>query len=184
MPSHTRGRQLPRQPLPIILRKGEHGFVNLAEIIHALDAIGLGARDSLRLEAGLCLYGHDLDPGKTPVEATLSWVIQKNRREAADFPGAERILHQIENGPRIKRVGIQPLDRAPAREGTEIMFNDVQIGEITSGGFGPSVEGPVAMGYVEADHAKIGTELTLMVRGKPRAARVAKLPFVPHNYKR
>lgn len=160
------------------------GFV--AELLadDRVKPIGLGARDSLRLEAGLCLYGHDLDPGKTPVEATLSWVIQKNRREAADFPGAEKILHQIENGPRIKRVGIQPLDRAPAREGTEIMFNDVQIGEITSGGFGPSVEAPVAMGYVEADHAKIGTELTLMVRGKPRAARVAKLPFVPHNYKR
>ncbi|MAP93964.1 MAG: glycine cleavage system protein T [Ponticaulis sp.] len=146
--------------------------------------IGLGARDSLRLEAGLCLYGHDLDPEKTPVEASLTWVIQKNRREAADFPGATKILDQIANGPRIKRVGIQPLDRAPAREGTPIMYDDVQVGEITSGGFGPSVDAPVAMGYVEVGHAKIGTELTLMVRGKPRAAKVAKLPFVPHNYKR
>ena len=146
--------------------------------------IGLGARDSLRLEAGLCLYGHDLDPEKTPVEATLTWVIQKNRRERADFPGAEKILSQIADGAAIKRVGIQPLDRAPAREGTEIYVGDEKVGEITSGGFGPSVEAPVAMGYVAAEHAKTGTELTLMVRGKPRAAKVAKLPFVPHNYKR
>jgi len=146
--------------------------------------IGLGARDSLRLEAGLCLYGHDLDSCKTPVEANLTWLIQKNRRERADFPGAERILSQIENGPVIKRVGIQPLDRAPAREGTEIFAGDRKIGEITSGGFGPTVEAPVAMGYVEREFSKTGTELTLMVRGKPRAAKVAKLPFVPHNYKR
>ena len=146
--------------------------------------IGLGARDSLRLEAGLCLYGHDLDPTKTPVEAALTWVIQKTRRERADFPGAEKILSQIADGVAIKRVGIQPLDRAPAREGTEIYVGDEKIGEITSGGFGPSVEAPVAMGYVAAEHAKTGTELTLMVRGKPRAAKVAKLPFVPHRYKR
>lgn len=146
--------------------------------------IGLGARDSLRLEAGLCLYGHDLDPEKTPVEAALTWVIQKNRRERGDFPGAGRILGQIADGAPIKRVGIQPLDRAPAREGTEIYVGDEKVGEITSGGFGPSVEAPVAMGYVAAAHAKSGTELTLMVRGKPRAAKVAKLPFVPHNYKR
>ena len=146
--------------------------------------IGLCARDSLRLEAGLCLYGHDLDPTKTPVEATLTWVIQKTRRERGDFPGAEKILAQIADGAPIKRVGIQPLDRAPAREGTEIYVGDEKIGEITSGGFGPSVEAPVAMGYVAAEHAKTGTELTLMVRGKPRAAKVAKLPFVPHRYKR
>lgn len=146
--------------------------------------IGLGARDSLRLEAGLCLYGHDLDPGKTPVEASLTWVIQKNRREAADFPGAAKILDQIANGSTLKRVGIQPVGRAPAREHTPIMFDDVQVGEITSGGFGPTVDAPVAMGYVEAGHAKIGTELTLMVRGKPHPAKVCKLPFVPHNYKR
>lgn len=146
--------------------------------------IGLGARDSLRLEAGLCLYGHDLDPGKTPVEASLTWVIQKTRREAADFPGAAKILDQIANGAPIKRVGIQPLDRAPAREDTEIFVGNQKVGVITSGGFGPSTETPVAMGYIASEYSKIGTELTLMVRGKPRAAKVAKLPFVPHRYKR
>ena len=146
--------------------------------------IGLGARDSLRLEAGLCLYGHDMDASRTPVEATLSWVIQKNRREAADFPGAVKILDQIANGTDQKRVGIQPGDRAPAREGTEIFVGDEKVGEVTSGGFGPTTETPVAMGYVDKKYSKTGTEVTLMVRGKPRAARVARLPFVPHNYKR
>ena len=125
-----------------------------------------------------------MDASRTPVEASLTWVIQKNRRERADFPGAEIILDQIANGAPVKRVGIQPLDRAPAREGTEIFVGDEKVGEITSGGFGPTTETPVAMGYVSREHAKAGTELTLMVRGKPRAARVAKLPFVPHNYKR
>ena len=174
---------------------GEDGFEILVppsgvgHIVELLDdervkPIGLGARDSLRLEAGLCLYGHDLDPQKTPVEASLTWLISKNRRAAADFPGAAKILDQIANGAPIRRVGIQPMDRAPAREGTEIYAGDKKIGEITSGGFGPTVEGPVAMGYVDREFAKTGTELTLMVRGKPRAAKVAKLPFVPHNYKR
>lgn len=146
--------------------------------------IGLGARDSLRLEAGLCLYGHDMDASKTPVEAGLSWVIQKNRREAGDFPGAKKILDQIANGADEKRVGIQPLDRAPAREGTEIYVGDENVGVITSGGFGPSVEAPVAMGYVAKGYTKIGTDVTLMVRGKPRPAKVAKLPFVAHRYKK
>ncbi len=146
--------------------------------------IGLGARDSLRLEAGLCLYGHDMDADTTPVEATLTWVIQKKRREEANFPGAARILDQIANGADKKRVGIQPGDRAPAREGTEIYVGDEKVGVITSGGFGPTVGGPVAMGYVAKEFSKSGTEVTLMVRGKPRAATVAKLPFVEHNYKR
>lgn len=146
--------------------------------------IGLGARDSLRLEAGLCLYGHDMDGSRTPVEADLQWVIQKSRRERADFPGAEKILHQIANGAAQKRVGIQPLGRAPAREGTEIQKDGVPIGVVTSGGFGPSVERPVAMGYVAAEFIQLGTRVDLVIRGKLHPAEVAALPFVPANYKR
>ncbi|MAN72656.1 MAG: glycine cleavage system protein T [Henriciella sp.] len=146
--------------------------------------IGLGARDSLRLEAGLCLYGHDMDASRTPVEADLQWVIQKSRRERADFPGADRILKQIADGPAEKRVGILPLERAPAREGTEIHVDGEKVGMVTSGGFGPSTDGPVAMGYVRADLAKAGTKIDLMVRGKARAGEVADLPFVKPNYKR
>ncbi|MEO0981888.1 MAG: glycine cleavage system aminomethyltransferase GcvT [Pseudomonadota bacterium] len=146
--------------------------------------IGLGARDSLRLEAGLCLYGHDMDAGRDPVEADLAWVIQKKRRARGDFPGAARILATLENGPAEKRVGVQPLDRAPAREGTEIQANGERIGVITSGGFGPTHGRPVAMGYVRADLAAPGTSIELMVRGKARPAEVCALPFVPHRYKR
>ena len=146
--------------------------------------IGLGARDSLRLEAGLCLYGHDMDASRTPVEADLQWVIQKSRRERADFPGADRILKQIADGPAEKRVGILPLERAPAREGTEIHVDGEKVGMVTSGGFGPSTDGPVAMGYVRADLAKAGTKIDLMVRGNARAGEVADLPFVKPNYKR
>ncbi|MEO0465460.1 MAG: glycine cleavage system aminomethyltransferase GcvT [Pseudomonadota bacterium] len=146
--------------------------------------IGLAARDSLRLEAGLCLYGHDMDPTRDPVEADLSWLIQKSRRARSDFPGAPRILSALENGPAEKRVGIRPLERAPAREGTEIHVGGERVGTITSGGFGPSVDGPIAMGYVRADLAVAGTEIDLMVRGKARPAVVADLPFVKPNYKR
>ena len=146
--------------------------------------VGLGARDSLRLEAGLCLYGHDMDASRDPVEADLSWVIQKTRREAADFPGAERILKARADGPAEKRVGIRPLERAPAREGTEIQVNGENVGMVTSGGFGPSVDHPVAMGYVRADLATPGTAIDLMVRGKARPAEISSLPFVPHRYKR
>jgi aminomethyltransferase len=146
--------------------------------------IGLGARDSLRLEAGLCLYGHDLSPEITPVEADLAWVIQKRRRVAADFPGAGKILTQLADGPARKRVGVQPLERAPAREGTEIQVDGETVGEITSGGFGPSVDRPVAMGYVRADLAIPGTVVDLIVRGKPRPAEICALPFVQPNYKR
>ena len=146
--------------------------------------IGLGARDSLRLEAGLCLYGHDLNPEISPIEADLAWVIQKRRREAADFPGASRILNERENGPSKKRVGIQPLERAPAREGTEIQIDGKTVGTVTSGGFGPSVDKPVAMGYIASEHAEPGTKIDLIVRGKPRAAEVCELPFVQPNYKR
>ncbi|MFN7056040.1 glycine cleavage system aminomethyltransferase GcvT [Hyphomonas sp.] len=146
--------------------------------------IGLGARDSLRLEAGLCLYGHDLSPEISPVEADLTWVIQKRRREAGDFPGSERILREMKDGPARKRVGILPLERAPAREGTEIQLNGETIGLVTSGGFGPSVNAPVSMGYVAAAHAAPGTKIDLIVRGKARPAEIAPLPFVPNRYKR
>lgn len=146
--------------------------------------IGLGARDSLRLEAGLCLYGHDMDATRDPVEADLQWVIQKSRRTRGDFPGAERILKALADGPAQKRVGIQPLERAPAREGTEIEVAGETVGVITSGGFGPSVEKPIAMGYVRADLAVPGTRIDLMVRGKARPAEVCALPFVKPNYKR
>ncbi len=146
--------------------------------------IGLGARDSLRLEAGLCLYGHDIDTTTSPVEAALTWSIQKRRRAEGGFPGAERIQREIAEGPARLRVGIKPEGRAPAREGTEITLDDNVIGKVTSGGFGPSVNGPVAMGYVEARYAAPGTAVMLTVRGKPMPARVAALPFVPHNYVR
>lgn len=146
--------------------------------------IGLGARDSLRLEAGLCLYGHDMDTTRDPVEADLGWVIQKSRRERGDFPGADRILKAFSKGAAEKRVGIQPLERAPAREGTEIHVNGECIGVVTSGGFGPSVDRPIAMGYVRTDLAVPGTSVDLIVRGKPRPAEVCELPFVQPNYKR
>ncbi len=147
--------------------------------------IGLGARDSLRLEAGMCLYGHDIDTTKTPVAASLAWTVSKARRERGDFPGAARILKELKDGPASRRVGIRPLGRAPAREGTEIQSADGQIlGVVTSGGFGPTVNGPVAMGYVASSHAKTGTPLKLIVRGKALDAEVAALPFVPHKYKR
>jgi len=151
--------------------------------------IGLGARDSLRLEAGLCLYGHDIDTTTSPVEAALTWSIQKRRREdiakgLGGFPGAERIQREIAEGPPRKRVGIKPEGRAPAREGTEITLDDASIGKVTSGGFGPSINWPIAMGYVDARYAAPGTAVTLMVRGKPMPARVVALPFVPHKYVR
>jgi aminomethyltransferase len=146
--------------------------------------IGLGARDSLRLEAGLCLYGHDIDETTSPVEADLVWSVGKHRRSAGGFMGAERILRELKEGTRRRRVGIRPEGRAPAREGTAIAAAGRAAGTVTSGGFGPTVSGPVAMGYVETSYAVPGTSLELMVRGKPLAAAVAKLPFVAHRYKR
>jgi aminomethyltransferase len=147
--------------------------------------IGLGARDSLRLEAGLCLYGHDIDETTSPVEANLVWSMQKRRRSEGGFPGAKRIQDELANGPKRRRVGIKPDGRAPAREGTEViaLLGD-RLGVVTSGGFGPSVNGPVAMGYVAADRAESGTPVNLMVRGKALSAAVAPLPFVPHRYAR
>ena len=145
--------------------------------------IGLGARDSLRLEAGLCLYGHELDETVDPIEAGLAWSIQKRRRVQDGFPGAKRIQNALATEPARQRVGLRPDGRAPAREGTEILSVDgARIGVVTSGGFGPSVNGPVAMGYVARAHAAAGTPLNLMVRGKPLSARVVTLPFHPHAY--
>jgi aminomethyltransferase len=148
-------------------------------------AIGLGARDSLRLEAGLCLYGHDIDTTTSPIEAGLIWSIQKRRREEGGFPGAERVQREIRDGAARARVGIKPEGRAPAREGTVITTPDGrEVGIVTSGGFGPTVNGPVAMGYVAKDVSAAGTDLHLIVRGKPLPAKVAAMPFAPHRYKR
>ena len=150
-----------------------------------VEPVGLGARDSLRLEAGLCLHGHDIDETTTPVQAGLAWSIGKRRRADGGFPGAPRIQHELAEGPRRRRVGILPDGRAPAREGTSVLdAKDKVIGEVTSGGFGPTAGGPVAMGYVAAEAAEIGRPVSLLVRGKPRPATIVKLPFVPHNYHR
>lgn len=151
--------------------------------------IGLGARDSLRLEAGLCLYGHDIDDGTSPVEAGLTWAIQKVRRaggeRAGGFPGAERILRELAEGPERCRVGLRPEGRAPMREGVELFAVDgTPLGRVTSGGFGPSVEAPVAMGYVPASYANIGTAVMGEVRGKRLPVTVVPMPFHPTTYKR
>lgn len=144
--------------------------------------IGLGARDSLRLEAGLCLHGHDIDAATSPVEANLSWSIQKRRREEGGFPGFIRLRHEWKEGPSRLRVGLKPEGRAPAREGSEVVVDGRVIGTVTSGGFGPTVNGPVAMGYVERGLATPGTKVDLMVRGKPLVAHVVALPFVPARF--
>jgi aminomethyltransferase len=176
---------------------GEDGFEislaapsaeKLARLLLARDGvqpIGLGARDSLRLEAGLCLYGHDIDETTSPVEAGLAWSIQKRRRTGGGFPGCERVRSELEQGPQRRRVGIKPDGRAPAREGTEILsLLGERIGSVTSGGFGPSVQSPIAMGYVDAAYAGVGTPVNLMVRGKALGARVVPLSFVRHRYAR
>jgi glycine cleavage system T protein (aminomethyltransferase) len=147
--------------------------------------IGLGARDTLRLEAGFCLYGHDIDETTSPVEADLLWSIGKRRREAGGFPGAARLQREIAEGPSRCRVGLRLEGRAPAREGCEIRGGDgAIIGKITSGSFGPSIGSPVAMGYVETASASLGTPLHILIRGTPHPATVAPLPFIPHRYHR
>jgi aminomethyltransferase len=147
--------------------------------------IGLGARDSLRLEGGLCLHGHDIDETTTPVEADLVWSIGKRRRNEGGFFGWDPVRRQLAQGPSRKRVGIKPEGRAPAREGTVITDAAGRaIGKITSGGFGPTVGGPVAMGYVEAQSSVPGTSVKLIVRDAAHAATVVKLPFVPNRFKR
>ena len=147
---------------------------------------GLGARDTLRLEAGLCLYGNDLDETTSPVEADLKWTIPKRRREAADFPGAERILREWTEGPARVRVGLQPQGRRPVRDGATLRTSaDADpCGVVSSGGFGPTVEAPVAMGYVPPEFSAIGTELIADVRGNDVVCTVASLPFSPHRFHR
>jgi aminomethyltransferase len=153
--------------------------------------IGLGARDSLRLEAGLCLYGHDIDTGTTPVEGALEWSVQKSRRKggarAGGFAGADQILAQFENGASRRRVGLRPEGRAPVREGAALFADATSsepIGRVTSGGFGPSLNAPVAMGYLPIAHAATGSSVFAEVRGQRLPVQVASMPFVPNNYKR
>ena len=144
---------------------------------------GLGARDSLRLEAGLCLYGNDITETTTPIEAGLNWTISGRRREEGGFPGAEIIQQQLREGAPRKRVGILPKGKAPARAHTEITDpNGNTIGEVTSGGFAPTIGGPVAMGYVDLLHSPIGTAVNLVVRGKAMDAEIVSPTFVKHNY--
>jgi aminomethyltransferase len=153
--------------------------------------IGLGARDSLRLEAGLCLYGHDIDTTTTPVEGALEWSIQKSRRQggarAGGFPGADKILGQFANGAPRRRVGLKAEGRAPVREGAPLFADAAStepIGKVTSGGFGPSLNAPVAMGYLPSSLAALGTTVFAEVRGQRLPSQVAPMPFVPNTYKR
>jgi aminomethyltransferase len=156
-----------------------------------VEAIGLGARDSLRLEAGLCLYGNDIDETTTPVEANLKWAIQKARRKGGEreggFPGADVILTQFDTGPERLRVGLKPTGKAPVRAGAELYENESggsAVGTVTSGGFGPSAGGPVAMGYVPTALSAAGTTLYAEVRGKRLELAISALPFVQTTYKR
>lgn len=166
------------------------GAEHVARRLLALDVvapIGLGARDSLRLEAGLCLYGHDIDEKTTPVQACLTWAIQKVRRRGGarefGYPGAEIVDGEMRDGPVRRRVGLRPEGRAPVREGVELTDQSGRtVGTITSGGFAPTLEAPVAMGYVEASRAAIGTRLNAIVRGKALPVTVAKMPFVEQRY--
>ena len=160
----------------------------LADILLAeagVQAIGLGARDSLRLEAGLCLYGHDIDETTSPIEAGLVWSISRRRREEGGFPGAARIQQELAQGVTRQRVGLALDGKAPAREGADIVDSQgALVGRVTSGGFSPSLGRPIAMGYVPPALAAPGTALSLIVRGKPLAAHVVALPFVPNRYHR
>jgi aminomethyltransferase len=176
---------------------GEDGFEISAEPGHAVAIaelllaepevapIGLGARDTLRLEAGLCLYGHDIDETTTPIEAGLAWTIGKRRRDEGGFPGVAHILNELAEPPARRRIGIRPDGRAPARDGSAILdAAGNPIGTVTSGGFGPSLNAPIAMGYVAREHAALDTPLAVVVREVARPAHVAKLPFVPTRYYR
>jgi aminomethyltransferase len=168
---------------------GAEGLARALLAMPEVEPIGLGARDSLRLEAGLCLYGHDIDETTSPVEAGLSWAIQKARRAGGaregGFPGAARILRELAEGPERQRVGLRPEGRAPMREGVELFApGGPSLGRITSGGFGPSVEAPIAMGYVPRASAGIGTTLEGEVRGKRLPMTVAAMPFHSTTYKR
>jgi aminomethyltransferase len=159
------------------------GFARALLALPEVKPAGLGARDSLRLEAGLCLYGQDIDEITTPVEAGLTWTIAKRRRIAWDFPGAVAIRDQLDIGPPRRRVGLRLAGRAPARAGAEIVAGDGTLaGMVTSGGFAPTLGAPIAMGYVRRDLADDGTELFLRVRSQLLPATVAPTPFVPHRY--
>ena len=176
----------------VSVEEGQAG--NLARVLLAYDAvepIGLGARDSLRLEAGLCLYGNDIDAGTSPVEAALEWAIQKARRKGGaregGFPGADRILAELEGGAERRRVGLSPEGRAPMRAHTQLFEAEAggePVGEVTSGAFGPTIEAPMAMGYVPTRLSASGTRLYGEVRGKRMPVLVADLPFTPANFKR
>ena len=150
---------------------------------------GLGARDTLRLEAGLCLYGHDIDQDTTPVEAALTWAIQKVRRPGGaregGYPGAEAIEAQLTSGTLIKRVGMVGLEKVPGREGASLGdAHGRSLGRVTSGTVSPTLGKPIAMGYVASNFAHTEIELHADVRGKPQPMRVSSMPFVPHRYKR
>jgi aminomethyltransferase len=162
-----------------------HDVWNVLLSDHRVKAIGLGARDSLRLEAGLPLYGHDLDETVSPVEADLTFAINKNRREQRDFPGAARIAKELADGPPRVRVALKVLEGAPAREGAGIAdaAGNV-IGVVTSGGFSPVLKQGIALGFVSPGHAEVGDRLNVIVRGKSQACEVVKAPFVPHRYVR
>jgi len=175
---------------------GEDGFEISVPATHAraladqlcaqpeVKPIGLGARDSLRLEAGLPLYGHDMTPDVEPVAANAAFAISKRRRTEGGFAGSDRILNALANGPARKLVGLSVEGKMPVREGAPIFAGDAQVGVITSGGFGPSVGAPIAIGYVDARHNTIGVPLEAEVRGKRVSIAVANLPFIPHHYHR
>ncbi|AYD01350.1 glycine cleavage system aminomethyltransferase GcvT [Neorhizobium sp. NCHU2750] len=200
-------REVPLHDVPCIVSRsgysGEDGFEisvpadKAEEIAKALlehpdcEAIGLGARDSLRLEAGLCLYGNDIDTTTSPIEASLEWALQKARKTGGDreggFPGAERILAELANGTSRRRVGLKPEGKAPVRSHAKLYADaegKTEIGEVTSGTFGPSVEGPVAMGYLPTAQSTPGTQVYAEVRGKYLPMTVAALPFITPTYKR
>lgn len=159
------------------------GFADALLAQPEVKPIGLGARDSLRLEAGLPLYGHDLSPETTPVAADLGFALFKRRREEGGFPAADRILAERESGPATKRVGLLVEGRQPVREGATVVdATGAEIGRVTSGGFAPSVGAPIAMAYVPAELAVPGTRVELSQRGKTHGATVTPMPFVPHRY--
>jgi aminomethyltransferase len=185
--------------IPVLLMRsgytGEDGYEISVEPERTLDLVemltknpevkpvGLGARDTLRLEAGLCLYGHELDEKITPVEAGLNWIISRSRLANDEFAGASILEAEIMNKPEFIRVGLAIEGRAPARENTEIQnMEGKHVGKVTSGGFSPTLNRPIAMGYVERRYSDPDTEVNLMVRGRPLKARVCDLPFVAHHY--
>ena len=175
---------------------GEDGFEisvansNVDKICRALlenpllNMAGLGARDSLRLEAGLCLYGQDLDENITPIEAGINFAISKKRRQDQDFKGSDTILSELKNGVKRQRIGLLCEGRLPVRQGADVFYNQEKIGKVTSGCFSPSLNKPIAMAYLNKNFTKIGTKVSCQVRDKVVSAQVVTLPFVPHNYKR